>query len=322
MPFPNQVNVQPAPAVAGDFASTNPRAIVDAGPGGLVAGPSGVTVGRFGWLSYASADTDNAPAQVNSFATASQGAPQAPAGLVHREQQALITTYLTEATMQIPGGFPVTLFNAGDFWVKNDGGTQAYIGQYAFANFADGRVFFGAGVQGSIGTGTLAGSTATIQGTMTTGTLGFTGSLAGNVLTVSNLTSGTIQIGTVLGTMAAALTTIVAQLSGVAGGNGTYAVNIPEQSIPSSPFTGIYGILTVASVAGTIGIGMLTVSGTATSFITGFGTGSGGAGTYFTNATSGSNGPYTGTSNLQTKFIAMSSGAPGELVKISSWVYG
>src|SRR5258706_320567 len=34
MPFPNQVNVQPAPAVAGDFASTNPRSAFPAGPGG------------------------------------------------------------------------------------------------------------------------------------------------------------------------------------------------------------------------------------------------------------------------------------------------
>src|SRR5258706_14001213 len=41
MPFPNQVNVQPAPAVAGDFASTNPRSAYPAGPGGPVAGAAG-----------------------------------------------------------------------------------------------------------------------------------------------------------------------------------------------------------------------------------------------------------------------------------------
>ena len=48
--FQKQVNLTPAPAVAGDFASTNPRASVPAGPGGLVAGLTGVIVGQFAWV--------------------------------------------------------------------------------------------------------------------------------------------------------------------------------------------------------------------------------------------------------------------------------
>jgi hypothetical protein len=45
--FRTQVTNQPAPAIAGDFASLNPFWTVDAVPNGLVSGPLGVTVGRF-----------------------------------------------------------------------------------------------------------------------------------------------------------------------------------------------------------------------------------------------------------------------------------
>jgi hypothetical protein len=334
MPFPNQVNVQPAPAVAGDFASTNPRATVDAGPGGLVAGPSGVTVGRFAWLSYTSADTDNAPAQVNNFATASVLAPGAPAGIVHREQQALITTFLSEAGMVIPAGFPVTVFNAGDFWVKNDGSTQATIGQYAFANFADGRVLFANGSQSAIGTGTVSGTTASITGSIGPQTASFTGSIAGNILTVAALASGTVTVGGTIsssgGTGAAATgTQIISQLSGTPGGAGTYALNIPEQTVTGATFSQTAGLMTVTAVTGTIGLGMLLTASTGTNpivgtYVSAFGTGSGGTGTYLVNAsqTIAGSQTITGQGNIQTKFIATSSGAAGELVKISSWLYG
>lgn len=57
-----QVFYQPAPAVAGDFASTNTnRFVVLAGPGGLVAGAAGLTVGLFAWLAANQIDTDNSP---------------------------------------------------------------------------------------------------------------------------------------------------------------------------------------------------------------------------------------------------------------------
>ena len=67
MGFQTSVGVQPAPAVAGDFASTNARWTVLAGPGGLVAGPAGVTVGRFAWLQAAGFDQDNGASMANSF---------------------------------------------------------------------------------------------------------------------------------------------------------------------------------------------------------------------------------------------------------------
>ena len=50
MGFQTTVNLQQAPAVAGDFATANPRASFPAGEGQYVAGASGVTVGRFAWI--------------------------------------------------------------------------------------------------------------------------------------------------------------------------------------------------------------------------------------------------------------------------------
>lgn len=124
MPFQNQVNQQWAPAVEGDFASANPRATVLAGPGGLVVGAAGATVGRFGWA--------DANGNVTNSGTG------APTGFIHREQQALITTFLAEASMVMPQGLPITLYKAGDFWVKT--GTTATVGQKVFASTTDGSI--------------------------------------------------------------------------------------------------------------------------------------------------------------------------------------
>src|SRR5581483_1233686 len=134
--FQTQVGVQPAPAVAGDFADCNPRVATLAGPGGLVAGSAGVTVGRFAWLSSSQIDPDNAAAIVNNFGSGSV------AGLVPRRQQALITTYLADASMVIPQGYELSLFSRGSFWVKNDGSSQALPGQKAYADLQTGKVSF------------------------------------------------------------------------------------------------------------------------------------------------------------------------------------
>jgi len=52
-------------------------------------------------------------------------------GFVHREQQGLNTTFLSDAGMTIPQGFIVTLMTGGDYWVVNDGTTEALRGQKA-----------------------------------------------------------------------------------------------------------------------------------------------------------------------------------------------
>lgn len=312
MSFQTSVNVQPAPAVAGDFASTNPRWSVDAGPGGLVAGPNGVTVGRFAWLNYQYPDANGAPAVVNNYGSGTI------AGIVPRRQQALITTYLAEGSNVIPGGFGVSLHSGGDFWVKNEGSTQALPGQKAYADFTNGAASFAA-------TGSAA--TASVTGPIAAGTGSFTGSITDNVLTVTAVGSGVAVVGGILsGTGVATGTQIVAQLSGTAGGIGTYAVSIPGQSAASTTISETYGTLTVSAVSsGTLKVGaVLSGSGvTAGTTITALGTGTGGTGTYIvqTTQTAGST-TVTATSNVETKFIAMSAGAPGELVKISSHSLG
>jgi hypothetical protein len=314
--FQTSVGTQPAPAVEGDFASTNPRHVVLAGPGGLVAGASGVTVGRFAWLSYQGIDPDNAPTIVNNFGSG------LPAGFVHREQQGLITTYLADASLVVPTGFGVTLFNSGDFWVKNNGTTQALIGQKAYVETGTGKVSFGA--TGSAGTASVTGSIAAIASTSVTG------SIAGNVLTVTAVGSGVLYNGATLsGTGGGGVTSgtkIVGQLSGSAvGGVGTYALNISSQTVTSTTITAAAGTLTVTAVgSGALQLGdVLSGTGgggvTSGTTITQLLTGTGGTGTYIVDPTqSVSSTTITSATTIETKFIAMSSGLAGELVKIST----
>lgn len=314
--FPSQVNAQPAQAVAGDFADKDPRAVVNAGPGGLVAGAAGVTAGRFAWWSFAAVDPNGTPTIANSFGTGPV------TGIVHRGQQGLITTYLAESGMLTPQGFAITLFSSGSFWVRNAGTTEALIGQKAYANFADGQVTFAA---------TAAPATAVVTGSIGPGSTTFTGSISGNVLTVSGALVGTVQIGGALsgGTGMASGTNIVSQISGTTGGVGTYAVNIGEQTVAAAALTETYGTLNVTAVSsGTLGVGAtLTGTGgggvTAGSAISGLGTGTGGTGTYIVGTTQTvSSTTVTANTNVETKWVAMSTGLAGELVKMTTDVLG
>lgn len=316
--FQTSVGTVPAPAVEGDFASTNPRFTVNAGPGGLVAGADGVIVGHFAWASYEGIDADNAPSIVNSFGAG------VPTGFMHREQQALIATYLDGSSMVVPEGFAVTLFNGGDFWVKNNGATQALIGQKAYASNDDGAVSFAA--TGSPGTASVTGSIAAFTGQ-------FTGSIDGNVLTIAALLSGTaVPGGTLSGTGGGGVasgTKIVSQLSGTIGGVGTYALNIPSQTVTSTAIDETYGTLTVSAVgSGTLAVGdLLSGTGgggvTTDTVISAFGTGTGGTGTYIVDPTqSVTSTGITANENTETKWVAMSSGLPGELVKMSDHLLG
>lgn len=111
-----------------------------------------------------------------------------------------------------------------------------------------------------------------------------TGSIAGNVLYVTAVTSGTLVAGaTITGTGVAASTKILGQLSGTTGGIGTYAVN-NAQVVASTTITATYGVMTVtATTSGTFSVGQtLTGTGvTAGTKITQLGTGTGLLGTYY-----------------------------------------
>lgn len=128
---------------------------------------------------------------------------------------------------------------------------------------------------------------ASVTGAIAPGpSVAFTGSIAGNVLTVNSVATGPIVPGTVLsGTGVTAGTTVTSQLTGTQGGVGTYAVSA-SQIVPNGSLTGSYGVLTVSAVAnGTLSVGQ-TLSGsgvTAGTVVTGLGTGTGLTGTYYVN---------------------------------------
>lgn len=124
MSFQKQVNITPAPAVEGDFASTNPVASVIAPEAGFVAGAGGVTVGRFGWI------------QAGGTTVLNTGSG-APDGFVVNSQQGLTTAYLAESGMLIQAGMPVTLMRTGDFYVKSNVAASV-LRNKAFANTTTG----------------------------------------------------------------------------------------------------------------------------------------------------------------------------------------
>jgi len=115
-----------------------------------------------------------------------------------------------------------------------------------------------------------------------------TGSIAGTVLTVSAVTTGTLVVGAILsGTGITAGTQIVKQLTGTIGGAGTYTVSA-SQTVASTTVTATYGTMTVTAIpVGFISLGQ-TVSGSGvavSTVVTALGTGTGGAGTYYVNKT-------------------------------------
>jgi hypothetical protein len=300
----------PAPAVAGDFASANPnRYSTLSGPGGFVAGALGVFVGQFAWLSQMFVDPNNAATIVNSFGNG------VPDGFVARPSNpAIITTFLADATMLVNPGQPTTLHSGGDFWVVNNGTTQAIPKQKAYANLTSGQVSFGA-------TGSPTNISPAVTGAVATNTTpAFTGSISGNVLTVSAVSAGNIYPGEIIaGAGVATGTQVLAQLTSTAGGGalgttGTYALSIGEQTVASESMTGSYGVFTVSGGTPVSG-GTLTGASAGTTVW--------GQLTPTTWVVSPSQTAASVTqeiSTVETKWFAASGGLPGELVKITDVV--
>ena len=320
--FQTQVYSNLAPGVAGAFCDANPRYTVDAGPGGLVAGAGGVTIGNFAWANDEFVDGDGAASIVQSFGSGPV------TGFVGREQQGLNSTYLSDAGLSILQGFPVTLFSGGGFWALNSGASQALPGMKAYANFLTGAVSFA--VTGSPTTAS-ATSSSIASGTAAT----CTGTIVGNVLTTSGSVTNTIYPGAVVtGTGVASGTTIVQQLTGTTGGAGTYAVSIPEQSVASTSLTITPYVLdtTGGTVTGTIVVGSVLQSagGTATGTVVGMSAAAVYAsGKYVmapapgqTSAGTVTSGTIVLASNVETKWYARTSGLAGEIVKISDKALG
>ena len=243
MGFQTQVNRNPAPAVAGDFASSNPRASVVAPEAAFVAGSGGVTVGRFAWI----ADDG---VTVHSYGTA----PNAPDGFVCRSQQGAITEYLGEASMVIPEGFPVTLMRTGDYWVTVAGATAATKGATVYANYGTGEATFSAATGATV-TGAMGSTNTALLGAT------FTASADTDAtrLVVTSVT-GLISVGDeVSGTGITAGTTILSQVSGTTGGAGTYQLDA-SNTASSATVTAFGNVMKVTSTTGLISVGE-TVSG-------------------------------------------------------------
>jgi hypothetical protein len=312
--FQSQIYNQPAQAVAGDRASQNPIATYDAGPGGLVADASGVTVGNFCWTTPPT-DPDGA----NTFATQVKGAGNV-AGFLYNWTQALNTIFLSDAGLVIPQGLPVALATQGDFWVVNAGSSEAVVGQKAYANFGTGAVTFAN--SGSPTTGATA-TTSTIAAS----TFSVTGSIQNDLMTVTAVTSGTIVAGaSISGTGIVSSPIVTGQISGTTGGVGVYTISPSQQkSVASTTISGTYGTFTVGTmtvgtaffVGGTLSGGTTSAGTTVYQLLTG----SGGNGSTFAVSPTQTvaSATISEAGNVETKWYATSAGGAGQLVRMSSW---
>lgn len=257
MSFQKVVNVNQAPGVLGDFASTNPFSSVLSAQGGLVAPAGGLVVGNFFWVGPAGQTSQ-------SFQAGWQLA------FLGRNEQALITQFLGETSLVVPQGFMVTGFNGGDFWAFFSNGatalaqiyvdettgapqmqtTNTFTGEVGFtgtASFATNVMTIVTNTSGTIIDGDIVTSatvTAGTTATLATGVRGAVGSTytlsttpgtiatqaattASNVLNVTAVLTGGLSVGDpISGTGVTAGTTIAQILTGV-GGVGTYLLNIP-----------------------------------------------------------------------------------------------
>lgn len=196
--FQNVINSQPGVAEAGDFADANIRATVIAGPGAFVAAPlpRAPRVGNFGFFDQAAGGLCYGR---------SYGEATAKVGFIHREMNALVVAFLAGSAQVIDKGLPVTGYDQGSFWALFAAG--ATVGQKVFANYLDGSVY------------AAAAGTSTQKATSATASLASTG-----VLTLAAAITGTFAVGQVV-TGVGIKASILSQLSGTAGGAGTYATS-------------------------------------------------------------------------------------------------
>lgn len=284
MGFPRQVNTAYAFGVAGDFASRNPNFSVLSNANGFVAGLNGATIGAFGWAD-----------PTNTYINSTGSGPVT--GFVGRfGLSADIQTPgpgYPDASFTIPAGAPMTVFNGGDFLVVNNSANSTVVGQKVYASYANGLaiLFAATGTPPTGATATSATLTKIVSASTggalpTTNTC--TAGISGTVMTVSAVGSGSVLGAgqTISGTGIDPNTTIVNQLTGTAGGTGTYTVSISQTVAAATAVTLSGGGLTLtgSNTSGVFAPGM-TISGTnipTGTTILGYGTATaGGAGTYY-----------------------------------------
>lgn len=212
--FPNTVQTQPALAVEGMRASTNPIINILAGDSALVAGTGGVIVGRFAWVD--STDT-----------TVLNSGTGAPSGFIMNNLQAAISTFTDESSLIVPAGRGITVMSQGDFWVRCANASTR--GQKIFASLTDGRA-------------SSAAAGATIAAASVTA------SIAATTMTVTAVASGTLVVGQEITGTGVTDGTYITALGTGTGGTGTYTVS-NSQTVTSRTITAIASVETKWIVA-------------------------------------------------------------------------
>jgi hypothetical protein len=221
--FQSFVNTLNPPGNVGDFASMNPRAVVNAGPGQLKAG-TGVTVGYF---ARADLTTGLAEGDLNGAGII---------GFVANELQTVITAFLGQDRLVVQGGFPVTLYTHGDFWADVAGGAVT-VGATIYAVLATGQPTVDSASAANPDTGFIAVTAAPANPTSATSTI----AADTGILTMGGAPSAAI-VGpgfNVSGTGVPANVFILSQLTGTAGGSAgaTFQTNYQGPAVASATFT-------------------------------------------------------------------------------------
>lgn len=238
--FQQVINTQPAVAVEGDFASSNPMAsVLSAVEAGLVvAAAQTVRVGYFAW----------AGADGKVYSSAAGAGAGAVIGFVARqpnEPSALITAFLGESIMTLQAGMPCTLMSAGDYFASLPG---AVPGSVVFADNTTGAPSL-VDDASTDPTGFAAASAAKVNAvTAATSTIAVTT----GILTIVTLNSGVVEVGQrVTGAGVPAQTYITKQLTGGAGAAGTYQTNsVNRAAVAAFAATMVQGTLCKISKAG------------------------------------------------------------------------
>lgn len=199
--FPSFVNAYLPPGIAGDFAGANIRASVVGGGGDYAASPGGVAIGNIAWFNPAT-HIASSYFQPNSFSA-----------FVHRDQQGLITTFLTPYGVSIVGGDMTTGQDQGDFWGYFTSG--ATIGQKVYANPVTGAL-------------TSAATGGSVTGAITSASIATTG-----VMTVATITGTPLAVGQIITGTGVPAGSYIASLGTGTGGTGTYNLaNVDGTAFP------------------------------------------------------------------------------------------
>lgn len=146
---------------------------------------------------------------------------------------------------------------------------------------------------------TITGASTTLNITSVDQTFSAVGSILGNILTITSITSGTVSIGNVISGTGVYSGTVITDYLDASGGVGTYVISIEHDELDSRTISGIGALSVNAPVTGS-GV-------TANTYITSVSAGTSGVGTYTVN--SAQTVAATTISNKATSTVASGGGS-------------